>query len=446
MASGDIKATSAIGEYRSPHMQPVPAYGTQQSIQTTTSSARSNRSIKYTGGMWVAVPKYNLPKVRLGQMTGKKHPFALDSLDLSPEADDLEQRLRDDLDDNSATSRPDLNSRGSTPLCMVQVVGVGLSQSQLPSLDPLKPNPSDDPTDSNRSRNPLSLSSDRSSVLRRLQLPRRQGDLWGNGAGGDYDLSKSKGFIFHAERYQLTQPPCIPADPRDLVQSQPEPHPQPLPGGDQEPNENLPPASQHSAPGLQTAPPSPAIIPAITRTPELFIGTNQERLQAEMDYMESMRTARRKREVVTHREPINLAMGGRQVMFFERMDIMGEIQKLKTISLPVRAKELFVGRGFRLPANHALNNPRKPRDSEDGKPCITGRRGSRFLADYAGLGQIPTTNRSAPDTSANTAEKDNLMMVGDSLSQSKNQGFKIHQGSRKPTHLLNFVKNDPSNT
>jgi len=263
------------------------------------------------------------------------------------------------------------------------------------------------------------------SVLKKLQLPRRQGDLWGNGAA-DFDLSKSKGFIFHAERYQLTQPPCI-VDPRDqLAQVQ------------QHAQENMPPQSD------TPTTPSQAIIPVITRTPDLFIGTNQERLQAEIDYMESMRTARRKREVVPHREPINLAMGGRQVMFFERMDIMGEIQKLKTIALPVRAKELFVGRGFRLPPNHALNNPKKPREitSSDGKP-VGKRRGSRFNCDYASF-NAPTT-QSVPEFNGNTTDSDSLVMVGDSLSQGKSQGFKIYQGSRKGPRLLDLAKSqDPS--
>ena len=31
------------------------------------------------------------------------------------------------------------------------------------------------------------------------------------------------------------------------------------------------------------------------------------------------------------------------------MDIMGEIAKLKSVVLPARAKDLYVGKGFRLP-------------------------------------------------------------------------------------------------
>ena len=31
------------------------------------------------------------------------------------------------------------------------------------------------------------------------------------------------------------------------------------------------------------------------------------------------------------------------------MDIMGEIAKLKSVVLPTRAKDLYVGKGFRLP-------------------------------------------------------------------------------------------------
>ena len=36
--------------------------------------------------------------------------------------------------------------------------------------------------------------------------------------------------------------------------------------------------------------------------------------------------------------------------FDPREDIMSEIQRLKTVMLPTRAKDLYVGRGFKLPA------------------------------------------------------------------------------------------------
>lgn len=32
------------------------------------------------------------------------------------------------------------------------------------------------------------------------------------------------------------------------------------------------------------------------------------------------------------------------------MDILGELARLKSLSLPAKAKELYVGKGFKLPA------------------------------------------------------------------------------------------------
>ncbi|XP_059153516.1 uncharacterized protein LOC131939310 isoform X2 [Physella acuta] len=88
--------------------------------------------------------------------------------------------------------------------------------------------------------------------------------------------------------------------------------------------------------------------------------TQRERLQAEMKYMEAMRGTRRLRETVPHRAEFDLIMGGKQIEFEERFDIGREIQKLKAIAMPTHAKDLFHGRGIRLPSNHMSVHPRHP--------------------------------------------------------------------------------------
>ncbi|PAA93617.1 hypothetical protein BOX15_Mlig034311g2 [Macrostomum lignano] len=52
-------------------------------------------------------------------------------------------------------------------------------------------------------------------------------------------------------------------------------------------------------------------------------------------------------------------LDGSKAVFNRRSDILAEIARLKAIVLPDFAKDLFVGRGIRLPESHALNNPKK---------------------------------------------------------------------------------------
>uniref|UniRef100_A0A1I8HF01 RAP domain-containing protein n=1 Tax=Macrostomum lignano TaxID=282301 RepID=A0A1I8HF01_9PLAT len=52
-------------------------------------------------------------------------------------------------------------------------------------------------------------------------------------------------------------------------------------------------------------------------------------------------------------------LDGSKAVFNRRSDILTEIARLKAIVLPDFAKDLFVGRGIRLPESHALNNPKK---------------------------------------------------------------------------------------
>lgn len=78
--------------------------------------------------------------------------------------------------------------------------------------------------------------------------------------------------------------------------------------------------------------------------------TNQrERIQAEREYGDRMKDWRRRRELMSHRIPHPLLLGGTKVAMNERMDITGEIRRLKQVTLPTRAKDLYVGRGIKLP-------------------------------------------------------------------------------------------------
>uniref|UniRef100_A0A2C9KLK8 Uncharacterized protein n=1 Tax=Biomphalaria glabrata TaxID=6526 RepID=A0A2C9KLK8_BIOGL len=88
--------------------------------------------------------------------------------------------------------------------------------------------------------------------------------------------------------------------------------------------------------------------------------SQRERLQAGVDYVESVRGNKRKKEMLPHRAEFDLIMGGKQIEFEERFDINREIQKLKAIAMPTHAKDLFHGRGIRLPSNHMSLHPRHP--------------------------------------------------------------------------------------
>lgn len=68
-----------------------------------------------------------------------------------------------------------------------------------------------------------------------------------------------------------------------------------------------------------------------------------------MEYIEYLRGIRRRRELVPHRAELDLFMGGRKIEFEERFDLNREIQKLKSMAMPVKARDLFHGRGIQLP-------------------------------------------------------------------------------------------------
>ncbi|CAG2218991.1 unnamed protein product [Mytilus edulis] len=66
-----------------------------------------------------------------------------------------------------------------------------------------------------------------------------------------------------------------------------------------------------------------------------------------------------RREVLPHRAQLDLLMGGKRVDLTERFDIQREIQKLKSLIMPQNARDLFHGRGFTLPDQHASLKPRQ---------------------------------------------------------------------------------------
>lgn len=87
--------------------------------------------------------------------------------------------------------------------------------------------------------------------------------------------------------------------------------------------------------------------------------SQRDRLRAELEYMEKLRGIKRRREVLPHRAQLDLLMGGKRVDLTERFDIQKEIQKLKSLIMPQNARDLFHGRGFTLPEQHASLKPRQ---------------------------------------------------------------------------------------
>jgi hypothetical protein len=81
-----------------------------------------------------------------------------------------------------------------------------------------------------------------------------------------------------------------------------------------------------------------------------FEGLNQrDRLLAEMAYLEHLRGIKRRREVVPHRAELDLFLGGKKIECEERFDLQREINRLKAMAMPIRARDLYHGRGIHLP-------------------------------------------------------------------------------------------------
>ena len=141
------------------------------------------------------------------------------------------------------------------------------------------------------------LDTESSTLLKKVTVPKRHLDSF---AGYEYTLGAKRGVILHTDRYQW----------------------------------------------------------AGTKTLDSI--SQRERLRAEIEYMEKLRGIKRRREVLPHRAQLDLLMGGKRVDLTERFDIQKEIQKLKSLIMPQNARDLFHGRGFTLPEQHASIKPRKP--------------------------------------------------------------------------------------
>ncbi|XP_076079680.1 uncharacterized protein LOC143049829 isoform X9 [Mytilus galloprovincialis] len=153
------------------------------------------------------------------------------------------------------------------------------------------------------------LDSESSTLLKKVTVPKRHLDSF---AGYEYTLGAKRGVILHTDRYQWA--------------------------------------------GSKT----------------LDSLSQRDRLRAELEYMEKLRGIKRRREVLPHRAQLDLLMGGKRVDLTERFDIQREIQKLKSLIMPQNARDLFHGRGFTLPDQHASLKPRQqPTLDYEDDDCMT---------------------------------------------------------------------------
>lgn len=127
----------------------------------------------------------------------------------------------------------------------------------------------------------------------------------------------------------------------------------------------------------------------------------RERFESELEWMDKIKLLRR-REGLTHREPMDFLMGGQKVMLFERMDILGELARLKSLSLPAKAKELYVGKGFKLPATHTLNNPPRGRRKHSTSSTGTGLQKHKGHSESGSFRGAPSVAHSAPEVWGNS--------------------------------------------
>ncbi|XP_076445420.1 uncharacterized protein LOC143283157 isoform X2 [Babylonia areolata] len=116
----------------------------------------------------------------------------------------------------------------------------------------------------------------------------------------------------------------------------------------------------------------------------------RKRLLAEMEYLDHVRGIRRPaREVVPHRAHLDLFLGGKKMEVEERFDLSREISRLKAMAMPVKARDLYHGRGIALPPTHMSLVPRPPVRA----PVVP-----ELDADDLRLAAQPTVHRS-PDPS-----------------------------------------------
>ncbi|XP_076822720.1 uncharacterized protein LOC143469030 isoform X1 [Clavelina lepadiformis] len=94
--------------------------------------------------------------------------------------------------------------------------------------------------------------------------------------------------------------------------------------------------------------------------------TQNQRLQAEVAMVEKVRGLKRKREALEHRwggRKLNLQ--GFEMAKGERYSLQAEIQKLKELILPATARDIYTGRGIRLPEyHHTLRAMKRPTPGE----------------------------------------------------------------------------------
>lgn len=132
-------------------------------------------------------------------------------------------------------------------------------------------------------------------------------------------------------------------------------------------------------------------------TPDEF--TQRGRLQLEMDYVNRLRSIRRRRELTPHRETVEFVMGGQKAELNERDDVMQELKNLKGLILPTAAKDLYVGKGFSksLPKDHALNKPRQSLTYSQLMPFQTALDRARGNAPPANPNDSHRTNAEPPN-------------------------------------------------
>ncbi|XP_013417078.1 uncharacterized protein LOC106178443 isoform X1 [Lingula anatina] len=183
-----------------------------------------------------------------------------------------------------------------------------------------------------------------STMLKKVSIPKRHQDTFG---GKEVAMTRQKEVIIHTERYQR-ESPMFGIGKWD-VESDKNPPVQPP----------LPILSYVQTPNLQVTK-NTYNFNKIRQQYNLNRESQRERHQAEKDYVESMRGLKRKREVLPHRAPLDLLMGGKRAEFNERESITDELNRLKSIVLPANARDLYHGRGIKLPAQHASVSPRRP--------------------------------------------------------------------------------------
>nr|XP_026696510.1 uncharacterized protein LOC100178465 isoform X1 [Ciona intestinalis] len=97
--------------------------------------------------------------------------------------------------------------------------------------------------------------------------------------------------------------------------------------------------------------------------------TQNQRLQAEMAMVEKVRGLKRKREAMEHRWGWRkLDLSGIEMTREQRYSINAEVQKLKELILPTHARDIYTGRGIRMPDTHHTMRPSRARQDDPPNP------------------------------------------------------------------------------